>query len=64
LTSNGSISGYNNRRTKNPSMSYLLKNWYSINQTILLFETINYDIQKHSVLYTLIDESIIPGVGQ
>jgi len=44
LTSNGIISGYNNLITKNQSMSCLLKNWYSINQAILLFETINYDI--------------------
>jgi len=29
-----------------------------------IFKTSNYDIQKHMILCTLIDESIIPGVGQ
>jgi len=28
------------------------------------FKTLNYDIQKHEVICTLIDEIIIPGVGQ
>jgi len=45
-------------------MNYFLKKLVLNKSNYSAFKTLDYDIQKHLVLSTLIDESIIPGVGQ
>ena len=45
-------------------MNYSLKKLVLNKSNYSAFKTLNYDIQKHLVLRTLIDESIILGVGQ
>jgi len=45
-------------------MNYFLKKLVLKKSNCSAFKTLNYDIQKHLVLCTLIDESIIPGFGQ
>jgi len=46
------------------SMNYILKKLVLNEQNCSAFKTLHNDIQKHLVLCTLVDESIIPGVGQ